>query len=497
MAFRFDKLTQKAQEALQQSQEIANASSHQAVHPLHLLIALTGEKEGIIRPVLEKCGIDPDSMVTEARHQLTSIPQVSGAGQGMQVGMYVSPALQQVLESAAKEADNFKDEYVSTEHLLLGIAAQKYDPAGALLNRLGANKDAILKALVTVRGTQRVTDQNPESKYQALERYAIDLTEQARKGKLDPVIGRNEEIRRVMQVLSRRTKNNPVLIGEPGVGKTAIVEGLAQRIVKGDIPDQLRNKRLVAIDLGQMVAGTKFRGEFEDRLKAVLKEITDSAGEVICFIDELHTLVGAGGAEGAIDAANMLKPALARGELRCIGATSLTEYRKYVEKDAALARRFQTVMVGEPSVDDTIAILRGLKEKFEIHHGVRIKDSAIVAAAVLSQRYITDRFLPDKAIDLIDEAGSALRLQIGSMPIEIDDLDRRMSHLEIERQALNREDDNASIDRVRQIESELETLRGEAEVIKQRWNREKGAIQRVRQLKEEQDSARQEEEKAS
>src|SRR5579862_9883281 len=497
MAFRFDKLTQKAQEALQQSQEIANASSHQAVHPLHLLIALTGEKEGIIRPVLEKCGIDPDSMVTEARHQLTSIPQVSGAGQGMQVGMYVSPALQQVLESAAKEADNFKDEYVSTEHLLLGIAAQKNEPAGGLLNRLGANKDAILKALVAVRGTQRVTDQNPESKYQALERYAVDLTEQARRGKLDPVIGRDEEIRRVMQVLSRRTKNNPVLIGEPGVGKTAIVEGLAQRILKGDVPDQLKNKKLVAIDLGSMVAGTKFRGEFEDRLKAVLKEITQSNGEIICFIDELHTLVGAGGAEGAIDAANMLKPALARGELRCIGATTLNEYRKYVEKDAALARRFQTVMVGEPSVDDTIAILRGLKEKFEIHHGVRIKDSAIVAAAVLSNRYITDRFLPDKAIDLIDEAGAALRIEIGSMPTEVDQVDRRITQLEIERQALNRESDAASRERLRIVENELEKIRAESATLRERWNREKAAIQRVRELKEEMEQARAEEEKAT
>jgi ATP-dependent Clp protease ATP-binding subunit ClpB len=496
MAFRFDKLTQKAQEALQQSQEIANASSHQAVHPLHLLIALTGEREGIIRPVLEKCGIDPDSMVTEARRQLTSIPQVSG-GQGMQVGMYVSPALQQVLESAAKEADNFKDEYVSTEHLLLGIAAQKSEPAGALMNRLGANRDAILKALVAVRGTQRVTDQNPESKYQALERYAVDLTEQARRGKLDPVIGRDEEIRRVMQVLSRRTKNNPVLIGEPGVGKTAIVEGLAQRILKGDVPDQLKNKKLVAIDLGSMVAGTKFRGEFEDRLKAVLKEITQSNGEIICFIDELHTLVGAGGAEGAIDAANMLKPALARGELRCIGATTLSEYRKYVEKDAALARRFQTVIVGEPSVDDTIAILRGLKEKFEIHHSVRIKDSAIVAAAVLSHRYISDRFLPDKAIDLVDEAGSALKIQIGSMPVEIDDIERRISHMEIERQALNRERDAGSQDRLRHLENELERLRGEAAGLKERWTKEKNAITRVQQLKEELDRTRQEEERAT
>ena len=374
------------------------------------------------------------------------------------------------------------------------IADQKYDPAGSLLNKQGANHDAILKALVAVRGTQRVTDQNPESKYQALERYAVDLTEQARRGKLDPVIGRDEEIRRVMQVLSRRTKNNPVLIGEPGVGKTAIVEGLAQRIVKGDVPDQLRNKKLVAIDLGQMVAGTKFRGEFEDRLKAVLKEITESNGEIICFIDELHTLVGAGGAEGAIDAANMLKPALARGELRCIGATTLTEYRKYIEKDAALARRFQTVLVGEPTVDDTIAILRGLKEKFEIHHGVRIKDSAIVAAAVLSHRYITDRFLPDKAIDLVDEAGSALKIQIGSMPIEIDNIERRISHLEIERQALNREKDAASKERLRHIEDELERLRGESAALKERWTREKNAITRVQQLKEELEQTRAEEE---
>ncbi len=493
MAFRFDKLTQKAQEAVQQAQQLAAENGHQAVHPLHLLMALTAEKEGIVRPVLEKCGVNADGIEHEAQRQLNGLPKVTG----QPTGQLIAPGLQQAFEAAAKSAESFKDEFISTEHLLLGIADQKYDPAGSLLNKQGATKEAILKALVAVRGTQRVTDQNPESKYQALERYAVDLTEQARRGKLDPVIGRDDEIRRLMQVLSRRTKNNPVLIGEPGVGKTAIVEGLAQRILKGDVPEQLRNKRLVAIDLGAMVAGTKFRGEFEDRLKAVLKEITESNGEIICFIDELHTLVGAGGSEGAIDAANMLKPALARGELRCIGATTLTEYRKYVEKDAALARRFQTVMVGEPTVDDTIAILRGLKEKFEIHHSVRIKDSAIVAAAVLSHRYITNRFLPDKAIDLVDEAGAALKIQIGSMPIEIDNIERRISHLEIERQALNRETDAASKDRLRHSENELERLRGEAAVLKERWSKEKSAIDRVKQLKQEQEQVRSEEEAAT
>jgi ATP-dependent Clp protease ATP-binding subunit ClpB len=496
--FRFDKLTQKAQEALQQSQGIAEKYSHQAVHPLHLLVSLATEKDGIVRPVLEKCGAQPEAVISEAERQLTQLPKVVGASSpGMQVGMLISPSMNQVLEVAFKEAERFKDEYVSTEHLLLAIAEQKYDPAGGLLQKAGADHDTILHSLVAVRGTQRITDQNPESKYQALERYALDLTEQARKGKLDPVIGRDEEIRRVMQVLSRRTKNNPVLIGEPGVGKTAIVEGLAQRIIKGDVPEQLVNKRLVAIDLGSMVAGTKFRGEFEDRLKAVLKEITESHGEIICFIDELHTLVGAGSAEGAIDAANMLKPALARGELRCIGATTLTEYRKYVEKDAALARRFQSVQVGEPNVDDTIAILRGLKEKYEIHHGVRIKDSAIVAAAVLSHRYISDRFLPDKAIDIIDEAGAALRIQIGSMPIEIDQLERRMSHLEIERQALNREKDAASRERLRHVENELERVRGEGAGLQERWKSEKAAINRVSQLKKDQEQARLDEEKAT
>src|SRR6202171_5515894 len=453
--FRLDKLTQKAQEALQQAQAVADRNQSQVMFPLHLLIALAEEKEGVVRPVLEKCGARPDAVLAEAQRLLATRRKTGG----MQPGTYLSQPLNEVLERAFDEAGRFKDEFVSTEHLLLSLAEQRSDPAGQLLDRAGATHDAILKALVTVRGTQRVTDQNPESKYQALERYAHDLTESARQGKLDPVIGRDDEI--------RRTKNTPVWIGEPGVGKTAIVEGLAQRIIRGDIPDQLKNKKLVAIDLGSMIAGTKFRGEFEDRLKAVVKEIVDSNGEILCFIDELHTLVGAGGAEGAIDAANLLKPALARGELRCIGATTLNEYKKHVEKDAALARRFRTVQVGEPTIDDTIAILRGLKEKFEIHHGVRIKDAAIIAAAVLSQRYIADRFLPDKAIDLIDEAGSALRLQIGSMPIEIDDLERRVSHLEIERQALGKEKDAGSHERLRHVENELEALRGQAAPLKE------------------------------
>src|SRR5215467_6504800 len=489
----FDKFTQKAQEAIQEAQRLAGQNQSQAIHPIHLLVALANEKEGVVRPVLEKTGVQVPALLQETQKALNDIPKVTGTPSGT----YVSPSLNETIDSALQEAERFKDEFVSTEHLLLAMSKQKNDPAGALLNRLGATHEKILNALVSVRGTQRITDPNPESKYQALERYAVNLTDQAKKGKLDPVIGRDEEIRRVMQVLSRRTKNNPVLIGEPGVGKTAIVEGLAQRIARGDVPDQLRNKRLVAIDLSAMIAGTKFRGEFEDRLKAVLKEISESAGEIICFIDELHTLVGAGGAEGAIDAANMLKPALARGELHCIGATTLVEYKKYIEKDAALARRFQTVMVGEPTIDDTIAILRGLKEKFEIHHGVRVKDAAIVAAATLSHRYISDRFLPDKAIDLIDEAGSALRLQIGSMPIEIDNFDRRISHLEIERQALSKEKDPASHDRLRHVESELETLRGDAAKLKERWGREKAAISGVRELKAEQDTLRLEEEKAS
>jgi len=490
---RFDKLTEKAQEAVQQMQAVASSGAHQQIYPLHLLIALVQPTEGIVPAVLAKCEVQPAAVLHEARRMLGSIPKVSGA----QAGTYLAPSLNELLEQAFQEAARFKDEYVSTEHLLLAMTSLKNDPAGSLLNRAGATHEAILKALVSVRGTQRITDPNPEAKYQALERYARDLTEAARQGKLDPVIGRDEEIRRLMQVLSRRTKNNPVLIGEPGVGKTAIVEGLAQRIVSGDVPDSLKTKRLMSLDLGSMVAGTKFRGEFEDRLKAVLKEIAESNGEIICFIDELHTLVGAGAAEGAIDAANMLKPALARGELRCVGATTINEYRKHVEKDAALERRFQPVLVGEPSVEDAVAILRGLKGVYEIHHSVRIKDASLVAAVTLSRRYITDRFLPDKAIDLIDEAGSALRLQIDSMPVEIDQRDRRAIQLEIERQALNKEPDAGSLERLRAIESELERLRAETAGLKQRWSREKALIVRVKQLKEEQESLRQQEEKAT
>jgi ATP-dependent Clp protease ATP-binding subunit ClpB len=493
MAIDPNKLTIKSQEAVRQAQQLAQARNHQMVEPAHLLYALLSDPDGVVYPLLQRLGQSPRALRDRVEELLDRIPKVYGpAGDEL----YLAGPTRQILERAFEEASGLSDDYVSTEHLLLAALEVPGDVA-SLLRQAGLDRDAILTALADVRGRQRVTDQTPEEKYQALERYGRDLTELARRGKLDPVIGRDDEIRRVIQVLSRRTKNNPVLIGEPGVGKTAIVEGLAQRIVDGDVPEGLKDKRVIALDIGAMIAGSKYRGEFEERFKAVLKEIGESEGRIVTFIDELHTIVGAGGAEGAMDAGNMLKPMLARGELRAIGATTLDEYRTSIEKDAALERRFQPVLVGEPSVEDTIAILRGLKERYEVHHGVRIKDSALVAAAILSDRYVTGRFLPDKAIDLIDEAASRLRIEIDSMPIEIDEVERRSKQLEIERAALQRETDEASRERLERLEAELADLRERSSGMKAHWQQEKEHIDRIRRLKAEIEDARQEGERAS
>ncbi len=473
-----DKLTIKTQEALGRSQQVAGDNGHQQLEPLHILLALFNDPEGMARTLAKRIGTDPGLLTSRATEALAKIPRVSGGGQ-----MYYSNATSALFDAAQKEAGQLRDEYISVEHLLLALAGEQ-GPAGNLLRESGITHDVLLQVLKQVRGSQRVTDQTPEDKYQALQRYARDLNELARQGKLDPVIGRDDEMRRVLQVLTRRTKNNPVLIGEPGVGKTAIAEGVAQRIVQGDVPENLKSKRIMALDLGALIAGAKYRGEFEERFKALLKEITDSEGEYILFIDELHTLVGAGAAEGAMDASNMLKPALARGELRCVGATTLDEYRLHIEKDAALERRFQPVLVNPPSVEETISILRGIKEKYEVHHGVRIQDNALVAAATLADRYISDRFLPDKAIDLMDEAASKLRIEIDSMPAELDEVERRSKQLEIERQALKKEEDPVSAQRLAEVEKELAELAEKRTTLRAHWELERSQIAEIRGLKE-------------
>lgn len=479
---KFDRLTVKSQEMIQQAHTVAQNRSHQAIEPVHFLEAMINDREGIVVSIIKKIGSSIDAVSADLNAALDKLVTVSGS-----VEIYLSKNGRSVIESSFKEAESMKDDYVSLEHLLLAMISAS-GPQRDLLNRNGITRDSVLKVLKEIRGNQRITDQNPEDTYQALEKYGRDLTALARKGKLDPVIGRDEEIRRIVQVLSRRRKNNPVLIGEPGVGKTAIVEGLAQRIIEGDVSDSLKNRRVVALDMGALLAGAKYRGEFEERLKAVLKEVEAAEGEIVLFIDELHTVVGAGASEGSVDASNMLKPALARGTLRCVGATTLDEYRKYIEKDAALERRFQPVLAGEPTVEDTISILRGLKEKYEVHHGVRIKDSAIVAASTLSHRYIADRFLPDKAIDLIDEAASRLRIEIDSMPRVIDDLQRRITQIEIERQALKKEKDDASKERLATLEQELAELKEEIRPMKLHWDTEKQLILDISKIREEIDS---------